>query len=345
MQRCLALAQLGAGNVAPNPLVGAILVYDDTVIGEGYHQQYGEAHAEVNCIQSVEEKNQNLIHKSTLYVSLEPCVHHGKTPPCVDLILQYKIPHVVIGCSDSFEKVNGIGIQKLLVAGVKVTQDVLEKKCKNINKHFFTFYEKKRPYIILKWAQTNDGFIAAENRLPVKISNEYTNKFVHKLRSDYTSILVGKNTVLHDNPSLTTRLWKGKNLVRIIIDERLSLDNNFFNVFNNEATTIIINREKNKTIGNHIFYKVDKNISIVNGVINCLNHLKLNAVIIEGGAATIQHFVDANVWDEAIIITNKSLLLKTGISSPTLQNEILLHTKTIFSDSIAFYKQINNEFL
>jgi diaminohydroxyphosphoribosylaminopyrimidine deaminase / 5-amino-6-(5-phosphoribosylamino)uracil reductase len=344
MHRCLTLAQLGAGNVAPNPLVGAVLVYEDTIIGEGYHQQFGEAHAEVNCINSVKEKHRNLIDKSTLYVSLEPCAHYGKTPPCVDLILQYKIPHVVIGCSDSFEKVNGAGIQKLLAAGVKVEQSILEKESRNINKHFFTFQEKKRPYIILKWAQTNDGFIAAEDSSPIKISNEYTNKIVHKLRSEYATILVGKNTVHHDNPFLTTRLWIGKNPVRVIIDETLMLESNF-NVFNEEATTIIINRKKNETLGSNIFYKVDEQTSIVEGVLKCLNEQQLTSIIIEGGTKTIQYFVEASLWDEAIIITNESLALKTGISSPTLQNEILLHTATIFNDSIAFYKQNDNEFL
>jgi diaminohydroxyphosphoribosylaminopyrimidine deaminase / 5-amino-6-(5-phosphoribosylamino)uracil reductase len=344
MQRCLVLAELGAGIVAPNPLVGAVLVYEDTIIGEGYHQQFGEAHAEVNCINSVKEKHKNLIDKSTLYVSLEPCAHYGKTPPCVDLILQYKIPHVIIGCSDSFEKVNGESIKKLLAAGVKVEQGILEKECRGINKHFFTFHEKKRPYIILKWAQTRDGFIVNENNSPIKISNDYTNKIVHKLRSEHAAILVGKNTIKHDNPFLTTRLWTGKNPVRILIDEKLSLKNNF-NVFNEEASTIIINRKKNEKTGNHFFYKVEESMSIVSGVINCLNSMQFTSAIIEGGAKTIQYFVEANLWDEAIVITNEVLVLKTGISSPTLQNEILLHTETIFNDSIAFYKQNDNEFL
>ncbi len=344
MQRCLILAQLGAGSVAPNPLVGAVLVYKDVIIGEGYHQIYGEAHAEVNCINSVCENNKWKIEKSTLYVSLEPCAHYGKTPPCVEFILQYKIPHVVIGCSDSFEKVNGVGIETLLKAGVKVEQDILEYECRNINKHFFVFHEKKRPYIILKWAQTKDGFIANKNSSPIKISNDYTNKIAHKLRSECAAILVGKNTILYDNPSLTTRLWKGKNPVRIVIDEILSLDNSF-KIFNDEAKTIIINRKKNEVVGSNVFYKVEMQTSIVNGVVECLNKLHLSSVIIEGGAKTIQHFVEANLWDEGFVITNETLVLKTGISSPKLKNEVLLHTKTIFSDSIKIYKQNNNEFL
>jgi diaminohydroxyphosphoribosylaminopyrimidine deaminase / 5-amino-6-(5-phosphoribosylamino)uracil reductase len=344
MKRCIELAQLGTGNVAPNPLVGAVLVHNDKIIGEGFHAKYGEAHAEVNCINSIAKENIELISKSILYVSLEPCAHFGKTPPCVDLILKYSIPHVVIGCSDSFEKVNGIGIEKLMAAGVKVEVGILEKESRALNKHFFTFQEKKRPYIILKWAQTNDGFIAAENGTEIKISNEYTNKLLHKLRAETPAILVGRNTVQKDNPSLTTRLWKGKNPVRIIIDPNLELENSF-NVFNDEATSIIINKQKNENVGNVIFYKIVEESSVVEGIISCLYQQQLNAVIIEGGAKTIQYFIDANLWDEAIVITNTTMKIETGISSPKLKGDILLHTENIFKDRIDFYKQTNNEFL
>jgi diaminohydroxyphosphoribosylaminopyrimidine deaminase / 5-amino-6-(5-phosphoribosylamino)uracil reductase len=344
MQRCIAIAQLGAGNVAPNPLVGAVLVYEGNIIGEGYHQKYGEAHAEVNCINSVAEENVSLIAKSILYVSLEPCAHFGKTPPCVDLILKYNIPHVVIGCRDSFEKVNGKGIEKLKAAGVKVEFGILEKECRILNKIFFTFQEKKRPYIILKWAQTNDGFIAAEDGAPIKISNDFANKRIHKLRAETAAILVGKNTALKDNPSLTTRLWEGKNPVRIIIDTNLELKNNF-NVFNDEAPTIIINKKKHETVGNIIFYKIAEGKAVTEGIIECLYEQQLNAVIIEGGATTLQYFIDANLWDEAIIITSTIMNIKTGIFSPKLKGDILLYTENIFTDRIDFYKQTNNEFL
>jgi diaminohydroxyphosphoribosylaminopyrimidine deaminase / 5-amino-6-(5-phosphoribosylamino)uracil reductase len=344
IQRCIELAQLGAGNVAPNPLVGAVLVYKDKIIGEGFHEKYGEAHAEVNCINSVAKENINLISKSILYVSLEPCTHFGKTPPCVDLILKHNIEYVVIGCSDSFEKVNGAGIEKLKAAGVKVEIGILEKECVKLNRQFFTFHTKKRPYIMLKWAQANDGFIAAENGSPIKISSNFTNKYVHKLRAEMAAILVGKNTVQKDNPSLTTRLWNGKNPVRIIIDSNLELENNF-NVFNDETTTIIINKKKDETIGNIIFYKVTEDTSITEAIIAYLYKLKINAVIIEGGATTIQYFIDANLWDEAIIITNKNLEIKSGISSPQIKNDILLYSENIFADKIDFYKQNNNEFL
>ncbi len=344
MQRCIALAQLGAGNVAPNPLVGAMLVYEGKIIGEGYHERFGEAHAEVNCMNSVVEENISLIAKSTLYVSLEPCAHFGKTPPCVDLILQNRIPHLVIGCRDSFEKVNGKGIEKLIAAGVQVELGILEKECRLLNKIFFTFQEKKRPYIILKWAQTSDGFIASEAGRPVKISNDFTNKYVHKLRAETAAILVGKTTTQQDNPSLTTRLWQGNNPVRIIVDTNLEL-NNDLNVFDDVATTIVINCKKNETIGNIIFYKVTEGTPIVQGIVACLYQYKLNAVIIEGGATSIQYFVDENLWDEALVITNKTMAIKTGIYSPILKGETILHTENIFTDRIDFFKQNNNEFL
>jgi diaminohydroxyphosphoribosylaminopyrimidine deaminase / 5-amino-6-(5-phosphoribosylamino)uracil reductase len=344
IQRCIELAQLGAGSVAPNPLVGAVLVCDGKIIGEGYHEKYGEAHAEVNCLNSVVEENIALISKSILYVSLEPCVHFGKTPPCVDLILKYKIPQVVIGCTDSFEKVNGTGFKKLKALGVNVELGVLDKECRNLNKSFFTFQEKKRPYIILKWAQTNDHFIAQQNGIPIKISNDFTNKYMHKLRAKTAAILVGKNTVQKDNPSLTTRLWQGKNPVRIIVDSNLELKNDI-NVFNNEAITIVINIKKNEAIGNIKFYKVGEGTNIAKAIITCMYEQQINDVIIEGGATTIQYLIDANLWDEAIVTTNKNLEIKTGISSPKMRNGILLYSENIFTDRLDFYKQKNNEFL
>jgi diaminohydroxyphosphoribosylaminopyrimidine deaminase / 5-amino-6-(5-phosphoribosylamino)uracil reductase len=344
MQRCIALAQLGAGNVAPNPMVGAVLVYEHKIIGEGYHQKYGEAHAEVNCINAVSEEHKKDIEKSTLYVSLEPCAHHGKTPPCVDLILRYKIKHVVIGCRDSFKKVNSTGISILENAGVKVELTLLQHECRNLNKYFFTYHEKKRPYIILKWAQTNNGFIAEQNGKPIQISNDYTNKYVHKLRSEVSAILVGKNTVLNDNPALTTRLWQGKNPVRFVLDGSLELDNSF-KIFNNEAQTICINNLKNKVQGSNIFIKKEESETIIEKLISYCNLHNLNSIIIEGGAKTIQYFIDAKQWDEAIVITNTAMQNNSGISSPKLQNELFLYSEIILNDCIAFFKQNQNEFL
>src|SRR5215207_8983700 len=218
MHRCLELARLGSGSVAPNPMVGAVLVYKDMIIGEGYHQQYGEAHAEVNCLNSVRPEHQHLIEQSTLYVSLEPCAHYGKTPPCADLIIQKKIPEVVVGCCDPFIQVNGKGIEKLQSAAVNVTIGVLEEECKQLNKRFFGFHTVQRPYVILKWAQTADGKVAGNDYGRKRISNQQTNRIVHKWRSEETTVVVGTNTALYDDPALTTRLWAGKNPVRIVVD-------------------------------------------------------------------------------------------------------------------------------
>ena len=344
MRRCIELAKLGIGDVAPNPMVGSVLVYKDKIIGEGYHQKFGESHAEVNCLKSVSEINKHFIRSSTLYVSLEPCSHFGKTPPCADLIVEQKIPHVIIGCRDSFEKVNGAGIGKLLAAGIKVEIGILESECIMLNKRFFTFHNKKRPYIILKWAQSQDGFIAGENYSTTKISNIYTDKMVHKWRAQEAAILVGFNTVRNDNPQLTTRKWQGKNPVRIIIDEHLSLDENA-NVLDGEVETIIINRKKNLTVDNKEFYKINADKSGIESILECLYSRQINSLIIEGGTKTLQSFIDAGLWDEARVITNTGLLLKKGLNGPLLSNQVLHSSINIFTDRIDFYQNKKNDAL
>ena len=261
MRRCLELATLGCGNVAPNPMVGAVLVFNDRVIGEGYHQKYGEAHAEVNCIDSVAEADKKLISSSTLYVSLEPCAHFGKTPPCADLIIQHKIPRVIIGCRDPFKEVDGKGIEKLKAAGVHIETGILEDDCRELNKRFFSFHTKQRPYVILKWAQTADGFIAATNHPPgertlkesaekkerLHISNEYSNRLVHKWRSEEAAILIGTNTALLDDPELTTRLWPGRSPVRLILDMDLRLPAHL-KIFDRSVRTIVFNSIKEEEV-------------------------------------------------------------------------------------------------
>lgn len=218
MQRCLELAAMGAGQVAPNPMVGAVLVHQGRIIGEGYHRQYGQAHAEVNCVNSVAEEERSLIPLATMYVSLEPCAHHGKTPPCADLIVAQGIKQVVIGCMDTFSAVAGKGIEKLEKAGIKVETGVLEAECRQINRRFFTFHEQQRPYIVLKWAQSRNGLVAGAGGVPVRISNKYSDRLVHKWRSEEMGILAGTRTAINDNPRLNNRLWTGKDPVRIIID-------------------------------------------------------------------------------------------------------------------------------
>ncbi|MBL7738089.1 MAG: bifunctional diaminohydroxyphosphoribosylaminopyrimidine deaminase/5-amino-6-(5-phosphoribosylamino)uracil reductase RibD, partial [Chitinophagaceae bacterium] len=313
MYRCLQLAEMAAGNVAPNPMVGAVLVHEGRIIGEGYHEKYGQAHAEVNCIkQAVHNGFEKWIAHSTLYVSLEPCAHFGKTPPCADLIIQYKIPRVVIGCRDPFKEVNGKGIEKLKAAGVEVESGVLEKECRELNKRFFTFHTAHRPYIILKWAQTGDGFMAPpppkggiaasedfkeafkieDSKAPpsegfgearLLITNEYTNRLVHKWRSEEASILVGTNTALHDDPELTTRLWPGHSPVRLVVDMSLRLPS-FLHVFDKKVKTIVFNTVKHEEQGDLIYYQVTEDVSLVHQVVNALYQLKLQSVLVEGGA-------------------------------------------------------------
>ncbi|CAN5817235.1 bifunctional diaminohydroxyphosphoribosylaminopyrimidine deaminase/5-amino-6-(5-phosphoribosylamino)uracil reductase RibD [soil metagenome] len=336
MKRCLELAELGSGNVAPNPMVGAVLVYEGRIIGEGYHRQYGQAHAEVNCINSVPAALQHLIMKSTLYVSLEPCNHVGKTPPCSDLIIHHKIPTVVIACTDPFEKVNGTGIQKLKDAGVNVVTGILEKEAIYLNRRFFTFHKEQRPYIILKWAQSNNRNIAHADFSPAKISNDITNRLVHKWRSEEAAIMVGTTTALHDDPSLTTRLWKGKNPVRVLIDKHLKLPANL-HLFDNTIQTIIINTIKQEEDGNNSFYQIGKSEDTIAVTLNILRQRNLISLIVEGGATLLQSFINANCWDEARVITNKSLNIENGIAAPVLGDVPAFKKQQLLTDEICFY--------
>jgi len=335
MSRCIQLAELGAGNVAPNPMVGAVLVYDDEIIGEGYHKKYGEAHAEVNCINSVEEKNKHLIEKSTIHVSLEPCSHYGKTPPCVDLIIKNNIPKVVIGTKDIYKEVAGAGIEKLKNAGIEVLTGVLENECIDLNKRFFTFHRKQRPYIILKWAQSANGKIGSNNGERILISNDYSNRLVHKWRSEEAAILVGTNTALKDNPSLTTRLWKGKNPVRIVIDKNLKLPHEL-KIFSKATNTFIFNSLKN-TIEENVEYIKLENKNFLEEMLHSLHKLNIQSVLVEGGAKTLQSFIDKGLWDEARIIMNEKLIIMNGVSSPELKDFKLAKQEKYFSDLINYY--------
>ncbi len=374
MKRCVALALQSAGYVAPNPMVGAVLVYNDRIIGEGFHQQYGQAHAEVNCIASVKEEDRPLIAKSVMYVSLEPCAHFGKTPPCADLIIRHNIPKVVIGCPDPFIEVAGRGIEKLKAAGVDVELGILEKECRELNKRFFTFHTQYRPYVILKWAQTGDGFIAPLNPSGIAsgkpmanegggtledsantrlfISNEYTNRLVHQWRSEEASILVGTNTALMDNPELTTRLWPGNSPIRLVIDMELKLplslklfnDNNATIVFNTVKHTLDINDRTPYSLGKGgmepLYYQVTHDVSLVQQVLHALYQLKIQSVLVEGGARLLQSFIDEDAWEEARIITNSTLEIKTGLPAPQLTSVIKTGEQKLLSDKIEIYKPL-----
>ena len=334
MTRCLQLAVLGAGNVAPNPMVGAVLVYEDRIIGEGCHEKYGSAHAEVNCIASVKNDDIQLIEKSTLYVSLEPCNHYGKTPPCSELIIDKKIPKVLIGCKDILKDVAGKGILKLQRAGVDVTTGILETQSIELNKRFFTFHEKFRPYIILKWAQSVNSKIGLPGKR-VFITNEYTNRLVHKWRSEEAAILVGTNTVLTDDPSLTVRLWEGKSPVRMLIDRDLKVPLNM-RVYNSDSRTIVFNLKKNLSEENITYVKLG-NEKFLQSVVAHLFEINIQSVIVEGGRKILQSFIDAGLWDEARVITNKELTIEGGVDAPQIKNFKFIKQETNFNDVINYY--------
>jgi len=326
MERCLQLAKLGIGNVTPNPMVGAVIVCDDKIIGEGYHQKYGEPHAEVNAINSVKDKS--LLEKSTIYVNLEPCSHFGKTPPCANLIVENKIPHVVIGCVDSNNEVAGKGIEKLKSAGIEVTINVLEKESRELNKRFFTFHEKKRPYIILKWAQSADGFIdikrTSNQKGIVWMSQPETKKLVHQWRHEEAGILVGWKTIAIDNPELTCREIVGKNPVRIVIDQDLRLDYTAFKVGDYSTPTIILTK-KTATSGAGLQFINPADFSIQE-ILKTLYLQKIQSVIIEGGKSTIEHFIFAGIWDEARIIEGITKI-KAGEVAPTISGKTISENK------------------
>ena len=304
IKRCIELAKNGLGTTYPNPLVGSVIVYNNQIIGEGWHQKAGSPHAEVNAIQSVKDKS--LLSKATIYVSLEPCSHFGKTPPCSDLIIANKIPNVVIGTVDPFAKVAGNGIKKLLEAGTNVTVGILEDECYELNKRFFTFHTKKRPYIILKWAESKDAFIAPitkEEQKPVWITSELSRQLVHKWRSEEQAILVGTNTVLEDNPTLTTRNWIGNNPIRIVLDQNNKITKES-HIFDNQAKTISISKNE-----------IRFDDSLASNIASFLFEQEIQSVLIEGGTKTLQTFIDSNLWDEARVFKG-AISFNKGIKAP-----------------------------
>ena len=336
MLRCLQLAKLGAGNVVPNPMVGAILVYNNRIIGEGYHKRYGQAHAEVNCINSVKEEDQHLIALSTIYVSLEPCAHHGKTPPCADLIISNKIKKAVVGCQDPFIQVDGKGIDRLKQAGIEVTARILEQECKHLNKRFFTFHLKRRPYIILKWAQTANEKVASSMDERLFITNEFINHLVHKWRSEEAGILVGTNTALLDNPELTNRLWSGNSPVRLVLDMQLRLPATL-KIFNGVQPTIVFNTMQHKEGQNLQYYQLSKDEDLIDQILNVCYQKNIQSIMVEGGAKLLQSFINAGLWDEARIITNTNLHIENGLNAPQLSASKLYHTKNVFTDRIDYF--------
>lgn len=318
MSRCIELARRGKGNTAPNPMVGSVIVHGDRIIGEGFHRKAGEPHAEVNAISSV--KDQSLLSSSTLYVNLEPCSHYGKTPPCAELIIQKRIPRVVIGCLDPFPEVSGRGVRRLLEAGVEVVTGVLEKEAWELNKIFMTFQEKQRPYVFLKWAQSADGYI---DRLrtdssvpPVHLSSPETRRVTHKLRSEVSAILVGTHTAMLDNPSLTVRDWSGNPPVRLVLDKYLRLPSHY-HLFDGSVPTLVFTSRPAQNQANIEYIILDFTQPVLPQIIGVLYQRKLNSLLVEGGSNLLKQFIEEDLWDEAHIET-APVNLGEGIIAPNL---------------------------
>lgn len=333
MKRCIQLAKNGLGSTYPNPLVGSVIVYDGKIIGEGWHQKAGHAHAEVIAIQSVKDKS--LLKKATIYVSLEPCSHFGKTPPCCDLIIKHEIPTVIIGTVDPNSIVAGKGIKKLIESGKKITVGILEAECNELNKRFFTFQNKKRPYLILKWAESEDGMISPKERFeqkPVWITNPYSRQLVHKWRSEEQAILVGTETVVADNPKLNIRDWTGTAPIRIVIDRNNRISKESY-IFDDTQKTLVFSATglgEEKSAPQWILIKERENLATQ--IVNQLYELNLQSVIIEGGSKTLQLFIDSNLWDEARIFKG-TLAFKSGTQAPVL-NKIINKKHTILKDEL-----------
>ena len=322
MQRCLELALLGMGDVAPNPMVGCVVVHDGNIIGEGYHQKIGGPHAEVNAIRSV--KNKELLSQSVLYVSLEPCTHFGKTPPCTNLIIENRIPKVVIGTVDPFIKVAGKGIEHMQNAGIEVVVGILEKECHELNRRFFTFHENKRPYILLKWAQTLDGFVdtdRTETQHPTWITNALSKRLVHKQRSEESAILIGTNTAEFDNPALTVREWTGNQPIRMVID-RVGRLNQDLTVFDGKAPTWVFTEKDLPEKGNIKYIRLDFDQDILPQMMSELYNRNILSVVVEGGSILLNSFLQDGLWDEAFVYTGNQFFGK-GVPAPNISGETI----------------------
>jgi len=337
MKRVLELALLGKGHVSPNPLVGCIIVHNNAIIAESWHKKYGEAHAEVNAIESVHD--QSLLKECTVYVNLEPCSHFGKTPPCADLLIKHQVKKVVVSNLDPNPLVAGEGAKKLRAAGIEVITGILEKEGRKLNKRFFTFMEKQRPYIILKWAETSDGFIARENYDSKWISTEYSRQLVHKWRTEEDAVLAGTKTVFHDNPELNVRDWTGRNPVRIVLDRFLRLSDKL-HVFDRSQKTLCYNVLKHEEHANLSLIRLDEDNFITNLVANLVKQ-KIQSVMVEGGATTLQLFIDAGLWDEAKVFVSDKGFGK-GILAPRLHGNLIAQ-ESVFNDTLRIFHPIHGK--
>lgn len=342
MSQCFALAQKGRGLTAPNPMVGAVLVYNDVVIGEGWHHHYGGDHAEVNCLKSVSRAERHLIPGSTMYVNLEPCAHHGKTPPCANRLVKEKVGQVVIANTDPFPKVSGRGIEILQQAGIPVTTGVREQDGLWLNRRFFCAHTNKRPYIILKWAQTLDGFFAPADRSRFQISGAYSQLLVHKWRTEEAGVMVGSTTARNDNPQLTARLLPGRQPLRIVLDRKLALPHSH-HIFDGSATTWIINELQESATGNVHYVRVGFDSTLLTQLMARLYDASILSVIIEGGAALLDTFIQSGLWDEARIFTG-NCNLSEGIPAPRLQDETLAFNSFVDRDKLGVFIHKNSPY-
>ena len=334
MERCLQLAQLGRPLAFPNPLVGAVIVHKGKIIGEGYHAKCGEAHAEVNAVHSVKDKN--LLSKSTIYVSLEPCSHFGKTPPCADLIVNHRFQRVVVGTIDRFNEVSGKGIERIRNAGIQVDLGFREKECQSLNDQFFHFHQRQMPYVFLKWAQTNNGFIDTNRKhkgqKPLKISNSHSSRWVHQMRSQVDGILVGSRTYLMDQPKLSTRLWPGKSPIRIIIDPVLET----FGCFQDPLEDTLVFHSSDKAIDKpNSFIYISKDRWSIKTILQELYLRGLQSILVEGGAYTLERFIEEGFWNKAYQIIS-SVDIKDGVKAPFFRKTSIF-THRVSNDFIKIY--------
>lgn len=337
MNECLALAAKGAGNVAPNPMVGAVIVHDERIIGRGLHERFGGPHAEVNAVRSVTDAR--LLKESTLYVSLEPCCHFGKTPPCTDLIISARIPRVIVGVADPFAAVSGGGIEKLRAAGIEVVEDILAPECAELNRRFFTFHRAQRPYVILKWAETADGFIARSDGTSQWITGELARTEVHRWRAEEAGIVVGRRTAALDDPALTVRHVTGRNPVRIVIDDALSLPPTL-KLFDRSTPTLVFNGVRHEETTNLELVPYDRSGGLA-AIVAALHTRGILSLIVEGGRETLSRWIEANLWDEARVFRNPNLTFGSGIAAPRLPYPAQ-KTTSIGEDQLSIYRNIRS---
>ena len=336
MQRALDLARLGLGNVSPNPMVGCVIVHDNKIIGEGFHQMYGGPHAEVNAVDSVLDKA--LLKRSSVYVTLEPCAHFGKTPPCANLLVEQQVKKVVVASIDPNSLVAGKGLNILKNANIEIETGLLEEEAAELNKRFFKFISIKKPYVILKWAMTSDGYIARQNYDSKWISNDMSRKIVHKWRSEEDAILVGKNTAQYDDPSLNVRDWTGTDPLRAVIDHDLSLPKEL-KLFNGKIPTIRYNSHEALEERNNLSVKLQES-GFYEELLTDLHDRNIQSIIVEGGAQTIQEFIDQNLWDEARVFTAPTCF-GSGITAPQLKDANYDGSEDILNDRLTYYRRSN----